>query len=81
MAFQLGAGSAFAQQGAQVFVFDQRAVQRHHRPAGDRDRLAAIDPDQHILDAGIGHVLGGGDTIADAFFRRVQAGDSARLEA
>ena len=80
MAVQLAAGAAVIQQGAQVGVGHQRPVQRHHRAAGDRDRLAAIDADQHILDAGIGHVLGGGDTVADAFLGQLQRGDGAGLE-
>ena len=81
MAFQLGAGAAIGQQRAQVIVGDQGAVQRHHGAAGDADRLAAIDADQHILDAGIGHVLGRGNAIADGFLGLFQAGDGAGLEA
>ena len=55
MAVQAAAGTPVAQQHAQMVVRHQGAVQRHHRPAVDRDGLAAIDRNQHILEASRRH--------------------------
>ena len=81
MPVQLAAGAAIIQQGTQMSVADQGAIQRHHGAAGHRYRLAAIDADQDILQPGIGHVLGRGHAIADGVFGLVQAGDGAGFQA